>query len=116
MSLEPFGLFLLSIQLELYESYMMENIWGRLKEPQKLTLYTGSPSDEVQNDLTKATIRKKVWEFMERNDIANFPRPVYHRIPNFKGASAAGDKVTTLSEFQEAKHVKVNRSQFTNSK
>ena len=97
------------IQLEeLYENYTMENIWGRLKEPQKLSLYTGSPSDEVQNDLTKATIRKKVWEFMERNDIANFPRPVYHRIPNFKGASAAGDKVTTLSEFQEAKHVKVN--------
>lgn len=86
----------------------MENIWGRLKEPQKLSLYTGSSSEDEPTDLTKASIRKKVWEFMERNDIANFPRPVYHRIPNFKGASAAGDKVTTLPEFQEAKHIKVN--------
>ena len=86
----------------------MENIWGKLKEPQKLDLYTGNSTDEDHTDITKASIRKKVWEFMERNDIANFPRPVYHRIPNFKGASAAGSKVTTLPEFQEAKNIKVN--------
>ena len=86
----------------------MENIWGKLKEPQKLDLYTGNSPDEDNTDITKASIRKKVWEFMERNDIANFPRPVYHRIPNFKGASAAGSKVTTLPEFQEAKNIKVN--------
>lgn len=86
----------------------MENIWGRLKEPEKLTLYTGNSSDDEYTDITKNSIRKKVWEFMERNDIANFPRPVYHRIPNFKGAAAAGDKVTSLPEFQEAKNIKVN--------
>ena len=39
---------------------------------------------------TKAVVRQKVWEYMEKNDIANFPRPVYHRIPNFKGAQIAG--------------------------
>ena len=86
----------------------MENIWGRLKEPQNITLFTGTSQDEVPTDITKSSIRQKVWEFMERNDIANFPRPVYNRIPNFKGASAAGDKVSTLSEFQDAKVIKVN--------
>jgi 5-formyltetrahydrofolate cyclo-ligase len=40
---------------------------------------------------TKAVVRQKVWEYMEKNDIANFPRPVYHRIPNFKGAQSAGN-------------------------
>ena len=86
----------------------MENIWGRLKEPQNISLYTGISTEEGSTDVTKSTIRQKVWEFMERNDIANFPRPVYNRIPNFKGASAAGDKVSTLPEFRDAKTVKVN--------
>jgi 5-formyltetrahydrofolate cyclo-ligase len=58
--------------------------------------------------LTKGSVRQKVWEFMEKNDIANFPRPVYHRIPNFKGAQAAGQQVATLPEFQMARTVKVS--------
>jgi len=46
---------------------------------------------------------------MEKNDIANFPRPVYNRIPNFKGANLAGQKLaTSLEEFKSAKVVKVN--------
>ena len=48
---------------------------------------------------TKAVVRQKVWEYMEKNDIANFPRPVYHRIPNFKGAQIAGKPIV-------AKHVR----------
>lgn len=85
----------------------MEKIWGKLKEPQQISL--PSPTENGGADgVTKSSIRKKVWEFMERNDIANFPRPVYNRIPNFKGAAAAGIKVTELPEFKEAKTVKVN--------
>ena len=59
-------------------------------------------------NITKAVVRQKVWEFMEKNDIANFPRPVYHRIPNFKGAQAAGQQVANLPEFQLARAVKVS--------
>ena len=45
---------------------------------------------------------------MERNDLANFPRPVHHRIPNFKGANTAGEKVVAMDVFKKAKTIKVN--------
>lgn len=34
----------------------------------------------------KWEIRKRLWDYMESNDIARFPRPVHHRIPNFVDA------------------------------
>lgn len=37
-----------------------------------------------------------------------YPRPVHHRIPNFKGANAAGEKVVAMETFKNAKTVKVN--------
>jgi len=78
----------------------MDKIWGKLKEPTQLSV-------SVEED-TKSSIRQKVWETIEKNDIANFPRPVYNRIPNFKGANIAGQKVIELDEFKKAKIVKVN--------
>lgn len=57
---------------------------------------------------TKAEIRQRIWDYIEKNDLANFPRPVHHRIPNFKGASAAGEKLILMEEFKKARTVKVN--------
>ena len=51
---------------------------------------------EIQEDYPKSwkwKIRKMVWDFMEANNIAQFPRPVHHRIPNFVGAPLASNKV-----------------------
>ena len=56
----------------------------------------------------KAEIRKYVWDELENNDIATFPRPVYGRIPNFKGADDAARKFAELDEFKSAKTLKVN--------
>jgi len=56
----------------------------------------------------KAEIRKHVWDELERKDIATFPRPVFGRIPNFKGADAAARKLAELDEFKSAKTLKVN--------
>lgn len=53
-------------------------------------------------------IRKQVWNYLEDNDIADFPRPVHHRIPNFKGSNDAGKRMSTLPEFIAARVVKVN--------
>ena len=78
----------------------MDKIWGKLKEPTKLNV---SATED-----TKPSIRQKVWECMEKNDLANFPRPVYNRIPNFKGANLAGQKVLEMEEFKNAKTIKVN--------
>ena len=56
----------------------------------------------------KWDLRKKVWNFLEDNDLADFPRPVHHRIPNFKGFAKAGERLAELPEFINAKVVKVN--------
>ena len=34
-------------------------------------------------EVTKEAIRKSVWNYLEDNDLVQFPRPVHHRIPNF---------------------------------
>lgn len=65
-------------------------------------------NDKAANTTTKSAIRQRIWDHMERNDLANYPRPVHHRIPNFKGANAAGEKVVAMETFKNAKTVKVN--------
>ena len=56
----------------------------------------------------KWVIRKRIWDLMEAKDIARFPRPVHHRIPNFEGAEIAAERLSKLPEFVEAKCIKVN--------
>ncbi|XVE60105.1 hypothetical protein DITRI_Ditri05aG0100400 [Diplodiscus trichospermus] len=56
----------------------------------------------------KWVIRKRVWDLMEAQNIAQNPRPVHHRIPNFVGASVAAKKLSELEAFGLAKCVKVN--------
>lgn len=53
-------------------------------------------------------IRKRIWDLMEARNIAQFPRPVHHRIPNFIGAGAGADKLSELEVFKAANCVKVN--------
>ncbi|XP_073138022.1 5-formyltetrahydrofolate cyclo-ligase-like protein COG0212 [Henckelia pumila] len=56
----------------------------------------------------KWIIRKRVWDLMEARNIAQFPRPVHHRIPNFLGSHIAASKLSELEVFKEAACVKVN--------
>lgn len=58
--------------------------------------------------VTKASIRTRVWDHLEKNDLVNYPRPVTNRIPNFKGAAEAGDKAATLEVFTKAQTIKIN--------
>lgn len=62
----------------------------------------------AQKTAWKWKVRKKVWNYLEDNDLADFPRPVHHRIPNFKGSEVAGLRVSQLPEFTAAQVVKVN--------
>ncbi|MEM2760061.1 MAG: 5-formyltetrahydrofolate cyclo-ligase [Nitrososphaerales archaeon] len=55
----------------------------------------------------KREIRQHVWE-LESSNIATFPRPVYGRIPNFRGADTAARKLIELEEFKRAKTLKVS--------
>jgi len=62
----------------------------------------------AQKTAWKWDIRQRVWNFLEDNDLADFPRPVHHRIPNFQGSARAGERLAELPEFIDAKIVKVN--------
>ncbi|XP_059149973.1 methenyltetrahydrofolate synthase domain-containing protein-like [Physella acuta] len=62
------------------------------------------PEDETG----KWAIRRKIWDYLEENNLVNVPRPCHYRIPNFEGASAANDKLLQLEAFKKAKTVKVN--------
>lgn len=44
----------------------------------------------------KWAIRKRVWDLLEARNLAQDPRPVHHRIPNFVGAAAAAAKVKKI--------------------
>ncbi|XP_076583246.1 methenyltetrahydrofolate synthase domain-containing protein isoform X1 [Chaetodon auriga] len=57
---------------------------------------------------SKWDIRQKVWDYIEDKNLANFPRPVHNRIPNFKGAVQACDRLADLQEFKSSQTVKVN--------
>lgn len=56
----------------------------------------------------KQLLREKIWSEMERLRIAAFPLPCRGRIPKFKGAEAAAERLRQLKEWKKAKVVFVN--------
>lgn len=63
---------------------------------------------QITPDDDKWSIRKNMWDYIEHNDLANFPRPVKNRIPNVKDADKAADQVLSLDVFKSARVVKIN--------
>lgn len=49
-----------------------------------------------------------MWDRLTRERLAAFPLPIKGRIPNFKGAAEAAQRLAELPEFREARIVKVN--------
>lgn len=56
----------------------------------------------------KDRIRHHVWETMEEQRVGRFPFPLRYRIPNFKGAERAAERVADLPVYRRARKVKVN--------
>nr|KAG5685219.1 hypothetical protein BaRGS_013998 [Batillaria attramentaria] len=54
-------------------------------------------------EVSKWSIRKKIWDHLEENDLVNFPRPCHNRIPNFVDAAVAADKAAELDVFKSAR-------------
>jgi len=63
----------------------------------------------------KMVLRKKIWKMMEKKNIARFPLPPYHRIPNFEGSDRAAEKVREIEEYQTA-HVIVSNPDYAQQK
>ncbi|XP_069824708.1 methenyltetrahydrofolate synthase domain-containing protein isoform X1 [Dendropsophus ebraccatus] len=66
------------------------------------------PVIKLRAGCTKWDIRQKVWDYIEDNNLADFPRPVHHRIPNFKASHRASQRVTSLEFFVKAREIKVD--------
>lgn len=56
----------------------------------------------------KATLRQTVWDRLEEEGIARFPFPPHGRIPNFKGAKDAAERLSGHRLVQDARRAKVN--------
>jgi len=54
---------------------------------------------------SKQEIRRKIWQTLEDENIADFPRPCFGRIPNFVGSKEASEKIKEIPEFKKAKCV-----------
>jgi len=58
--------------------------------------------------MAKEDIRMRIWRLMEEKGIATFPKPIFHRIPNFIGAEKAAQRLRELPEYKRAKVVFCN--------
>ncbi|XP_061863228.1 methenyltetrahydrofolate synthase domain-containing protein [Colius striatus] len=57
---------------------------------------------------SKWDVRQKVWDYLEASGLAEFPRPVHGRIPNFKGSHQACCSIKELDVFSRAREIKVD--------
>ena len=58
---------------------------------------------------SKKEIREKIWDYIDKHELVEFPKPVTDRIPNIKGIEKAGERLLEVKEFQNAKVVTVNQ-------
>ncbi|XP_032245672.1 methenyltetrahydrofolate synthase domain-containing protein isoform X5 [Halichoerus grypus] len=63
---------------------------------------------ELKTGVSKQDIREQIWDYMESQNLADFPRPVHHRIPNFKGSYLACQNIRDLEVFARTQEVKVD--------
>ncbi|NXF02920.1 MTHSD protein, partial [Smithornis capensis] len=57
---------------------------------------------------SKWDIRERIWDHLEASGLAEFPRPVHRRIPNFQGSLQACSSIKELDVFSRAREVKVD--------
>jgi len=56
----------------------------------------------------KQSAREHVWERLERENLAAYPFPPRGRIPNFKGAAKAAERLLLMEPWALARRIKVN--------
>ncbi|NXC12297.1 MTHSD protein, partial [Corythaeola cristata] len=67
-----------------------------------------SPQRRPPPGASKWDVRQKVWDHLEGSGLAEFPRPVHRRIPNFKGSHQACCSIKELDVFNRAREIKVD--------
>jgi len=57
---------------------------------------------------SKQALRERIWAQLTRRRLGRFPFPLTDRIPNFRGAEAAAERLATLPEWVAARRLKCN--------
>ncbi|XP_043267797.1 methenyltetrahydrofolate synthase domain-containing protein [Venturia canescens] len=65
-------------------------------------------STTTEKDVSKQAFRKKIWDHIKKNELADSQLSLYSRIPNFEGAEEAAQRILQLDEFKRAKVIKIN--------
>ncbi|ELY93168.1 5-formyltetrahydrofolate cyclo-ligase [Natrialba chahannaoensis JCM 10990] len=63
---------------------------------------------QVDDELSKDTIRERVWDELEDSGVARFPFPPHGRIPNFEDANSAAERLAAQPEWEHATTIKAN--------
>jgi len=58
--------------------------------------------------LFKRELRRHIWNMLESRGVALPPKPIYHRIPNFKGADRAAKIIAETLVFKKANTIKID--------
>ncbi len=64
--------------------------------------------EKPRNLRDKQALRERIWGLLTRRRLGRFPFPLSDRIPNFRGAEAAAERLTTLPEWAAARRLKCN--------
>jgi 5-formyltetrahydrofolate cyclo-ligase len=62
--------------------------------------------DNQCGQLSKQSLRQRIWSRLERRELVRFPLPLAGRIPNFAGAGEAAERLAALPEWRSARHLK----------
>jgi 5-formyltetrahydrofolate cyclo-ligase len=62
----------------------------------------------LPNFAAKADARQAVWDALQESGVARFPFPPHGRIPNFRGAEQAAERLLSHPLFARARRIKVN--------
>ncbi|HEY3098405.1 MAG TPA: 5-formyltetrahydrofolate cyclo-ligase [Methylomirabilota bacterium] len=66
------------------------------------------PAGAAPKTADKQALREAIWSLLTRRRLGRFPFPLTDRIPNFRGAEAAAERLTTLPEWAAARRLKCN--------
>jgi len=58
--------------------------------------------------MDKTTLRERVWDGLEESGEARFPYPPHGRIPNYRGAADAAERLASLDAWRDADVIKSN--------
>ena len=58
--------------------------------------------------MEKQALRERIWDELEESGAARFPFPPHGRIPNYKGAEDAAERLTDLDAWKDADVIKSN--------